>query len=441
MKNLIITGAGVDKALGLPLANGLVSELASFTENGGAELHEVLKGKLPYLRFSFNKFVDDAVGTFLEKQLTNPALLTNELEQIRSGYPDVKSEYLEILIEITKRLEKIKDANTLPEDIQTKLEEIIIKEEKIPIYADSSLMDIAGLSLSNAPKRVIDIILKKSIRQIDTISEPDRDLYNYLSNKIFNFEKLLIDEFIGFYTNDPSKIKRYIYISWVLWAYLRFKSFETEALKKIDTSFYKTIKDVKNDDFDYLTFNYTNFWNKIGIEPVYFHGSCDSYMRFDTRDFFDKDDNIKNARDIQSIKSLIESLEFDFDKQKYFLPSIIPPLIFKPILSVEYLEKWYKSTELIEKAKTILIVGYSFNYADEHFNDVIRKKTHDKKIIIVNPEIDEIKTRFCKIKKLSEDGFSKNKQQGFDCYLSDNVIFVKVKAEELTYEKLKAFID
>ncbi len=441
MNNVIITGAGVDKALGLPLANGLVSELANFTEKSGAEIHEVLKEKLPYLRFSFNKFVDDAVGTFLEKQLTNPALLTNELEQIKSNYPVVKSEYLEILIEITKRLEKIKEVNTLPEDIQSKLEEIIKKEEKTPVAADSSLMDIAGLSLSNAPKRVIDIILKKSIRQVDTISEPDRDLYNYLTNKIFNFEQLLIDEFIGFYTNDRSKIRRYIYISWILWAYLRYKSFEIDALKKIDASFYKTIKDVKNDDFDYLTFNYTNFWSQIGIEPVYFHGSCDSYMRFDTRQFFDKDDNIKNAKDIESIKTLIESLEFDFDKKKYFLPSIIPPLIFKPILSVEYLEKWYKSTELMEKAKTILIIGYSFNYADEHFNDVIRKKTHGKKIIIVNPDVDGIKNQFFKIKNLSEDGFSKNKQQGFDCYLSNTITFIKAKAEEFTYEKMKKFID
>lgn len=440
MKNLIITGAGVDKALGLPLANGLVSELANFTENEGVELHNVLKEKLPYLRFSFNKFVENAVEIFLEKQLSSPSLLTNELEQIKEKHSNVKSEYLEILIEITKRLDKIKEANTLPEDIQTKLEQIIRQEENIPIDADSSLMDIRGLSLSNAPKKVIDIILKKTIRQPDAISEPDRDLYNYLTNRIFNFEKLLVDEFIGFYITDKSRIKKYIYISWILWAYLRFKSFHTDILKRIDTSFYRTIKQANNGNFYFLTFNYTNFWNEIGVKPIYFHGSCDSYMRFDTRDFFENDDNIKNAKDIRSIRTLIENLEFDFAKKKYFLPSIIPPLVFKPILSVEYLEKWHKSTELIGNAETILIIGYSFNYADEHFNDVIRKRTHGKKIIIVNPDID-VKNQFCRIKKLSEDGFSKNTQQGFDCYLSENIIFVKAKAEDFTYEKMQAFID
>jgi hypothetical protein len=441
MKNLIITGAGVDKALGLPLANGLVSELANFTENEGMEIHNVLKKKLPNLRFSFNKFVENAVEIFLENQLSNPSLLTNELEQIKEIHSNVKSEYLEILIEITKRLEIIKEANTLPEDIQNKLEQIIRQEENIPIDADSSLMNIRGLSLSNAPKKVIDIILKKSIRQPDTISEPDRDLYNYLTNRIFNFEKLLVDEFIGFYINDQSRIKKYIYISWILWAYLRYKSFHTNILTKVNTSFYGTIKKANNGNFDFITFNYTNFWKETGVEPIYFHGSCDSYMRFDTREFFEKDDRINNAKDVTTIKSLIESIEFDFSKKIFFLPSIIPPLVFKPILSVEYLEKWYQSTQLIENAKIILIIGYSFNFADEHFNDVIRKKTPGKKIIIVNPDIDSIKTQFCKIKKLSEDSFSKSKQQGFDCYQSDNHVFVKGKAEEFTYEKIQGFLD
>ena len=39
----------------------------------------------------------------------------------------------------------------------------------------------------------------------------------------------------------------------------------------------------------------------------------------------------------------------------------------------------------IEAADKIIIVGYSFAFADEHFNDMLRQNARDKKVIIVNP--------------------------------------------------------
>ena len=67
----------------------------------------------------------------------------------------------------------------------------------------------------------------------------------------------------------------------------------------------------------------------------------------------------------------------------------------KPIICTEYLERWYKCGQTIKNAKTIVILGYSFSIADEHFNDLVRKGNSEAKVIVVNPDIEAVLDRTC----------------------------------------------
>lgn len=69
----------------------------------------------------------------------------------------------------------------------------------------------------------------------------------------------------------------------------------------------------------------------------------------------------------------------------------------KPILASEYLDWWYESGQLIENAKTIIIVGYSFAFADEHFNDLIRKRAKKAKLIAIDPFWDGVCSNLCRV--------------------------------------------
>jgi len=41
----------------------------------------------------------------------------------------------------------------------------------------------------------------------------------------------------------------------------------------------------------------------------------------------------------------------------------------------------------VKNAKNIVVVGYSFNGADEHFNDVLRQQMQGKTVTIIGPGV------------------------------------------------------
>ena len=77
---------------------------------------------------------------------------------------------------------------------------------------------------------------------------------------------------------------------------------------------------------------------------------------------------IRDANTIDRMVDFINGLRVDWtsDPPEVSLPAIVPPLAMKPIICTEYLDRWYECGQTLKKAKTIVIVGYSFGVADEH---------------------------------------------------------------------------
>jgi len=439
-KTLFVLGAGVDIPLGFPTANGLIPALAEFTalDGCGHKIHETLRHKLPRLSFSFDKFVDNAVGKFLEEQLRRPTVLTEYIDKLKADHPELSSEKVEVFREIISRIEQIHEANKIPEDLGSRIQKMAFPNDERDL-SDENLIKLRGIQLTRSPQTAIEHILLESISARAEDNSLERAFNAYLVNQIFGFETLLVKYFVGFYTKNNSDIKKYLYMSWILWSYFRMKM--AEANSRAEKYFYDVF-DALPETTSILTFNYTNFFSsRLRNRSRHFHGDCESYIRFDNREFISRDDDrIKTANDAGSIAALIEQLEIDVQNEKYYMPSIIPPMAFKPVISVEYLEEWYKGGQSVEEAEQIVIVGYSFNYTDEHFNDLLRKKASGKQLIVINPEIDDLTKKVCGLLGKAESTLNNVVKAGFQGRSCNGLLFLKARAEELTNEKMQSIL-
>lgn len=302
----------------------------------------------------------------------------------------------------------------------------VFGEEAIREIEDESIIEYRKLSFSDSFKVIMRKVLKQSIK------EPEHPIYGVVGAHFLDIETLLVETFLGFYNEKPSDIKKYLYISWMLWAYLKTK--ENEILNRFSENqlpFYSSIP--KN--FNVISFNYTTFLSRV-LEPekyIYFHGSLNQYLRMDLRDLIDIDDT-----DSHNIKDFLENTikpNIDIDNNKHVIPGIIPPLKLKPVLSNKFINLWYEAGSWISNAKKIIIVGYSFNYADEHFNDILREN-REKKIYIIGPSAGNLRKRLSKIFGFSEEDFTEAQKQGKKSYKCRNIHIIEAKAHEVNLEDL-----
>ncbi|GHT63198.1 hypothetical protein AGMMS50239_18650 [Bacteroidia bacterium] len=426
MNNLLILGAGVEKTDGInmPLANELVPQIRDFIfENEvGKEVDKKLREIIKGLRFSYDDFVKKAVDRLASdfkkevntilvqvKKTKETELLTNEQENIAK-----------IVISFLEKIQRMQEDVILDEDTAD-LIRAVFKDVDI---ADENIVDLGKLSFSDTFEIVMKKILEISIR------EPNHPVLKHVYRNLMDFENLLLKHFIGFYNENLADIKKYLYISWTLWAFLVWKEQQTFiTYNQQNVPFYSNIKQVNN----VITFNYTSFAETYFQNVKYFHGNLKKYIRLDNRGECPIDD-FENLNIVNFFEEIL-SPNIDFDKKHFVIPSIVPPLRLKPVLSNEYIDIWHNSVELIRQSSTIVIVGYSFNYADEHFNDLIRKNK-EKKIIVIDPFAENVISNLSRIFSYRKEDYTTNKIQGKTSFQSGNLTIIQSMASEIVIDKL-----
>lgn len=382
---LLITGAGVDKTkdIGFPLANTLLSEVAKFSEIEGKEYSDMLKGHLSRVQFVFSKIISQSIDKITNKEIYEYRILIEQLQRETKSYESSKDDKelrmykLGCLLQrLFNKLVSITESASIDDEIKGLIEEIF--GDEAGKYLDSDdVININKMSLSDSFKSILKYTLNLSLKE-------DNKIADVLCSEMMNIENLLIEKFLGFYTNKTNDIKNYIYISWMLWAYLVCK--ENSISKTSGLPFYSKIP--KN--YRAITLNYTSFLERqLGKDNVlYFHGGLTNAIYMERRETTE----IKDISKID-IKKYFENdvlpnidVSEDNNSRKTMIPSIIPPLKLKPILSSKNIEQWYDAMQWIKEASTIIVVGYSFNGADEHFNDLIRKNISDKRFFIIAPD-------------------------------------------------------
>ena len=113
----------------------------------------------------------------------------------------------------------------------------------------------------------------------------------------------------------------------------------------------------------------------------------------------------------------------------------------KPIICTEYLDRWYECGQTIKRAKTIVIAGYSFSVADEHFNDLIRKGNREARLIVVDPTLEDVVRRVCQlVDQNTRAELESATIASLECQRAGRLTFVKAKAENLNSASMAALL-
>lgn len=434
---LLILGAGADRTSGIdfPLANTLLADVTRYLNGPGKELDDALRAMLPGLRFSFNRMIAQAVDKIATRDAYEQRAMVQRVQEAITGLPPEKAnirKHGELIIRLFERLVAIAEHSQLDDETADLIREVFPLDADDLIDCDS-ILDIHKLSLSDTFKAVLKRTLKMGL------SSDRHEVATALGADMLNIETLLIEKFLGFYNERPADIKNYLYISWALWAFLVTRQREVLAVHAASPlPFYGNVPE----DIKAITLNYTSFLEqRLGADrTVYFHGGLGEYVRMDNRDLIGIDDflNCDPARFIKEIVAPnVDVSHDDLRQQKHIIPALVPPLRLKPILSHRYIDLWAKAATWVSEAKHIVVVGYSFNNADEHFNDILRVHP-DRRVDIVAPDAtsDAFLARMEKVFGTAANQYSKSNIQGLDCRQAKKVRLIAGKADQIDLGKL-----
>ena len=436
-KHLLILGAGVDRTTGIdfPLANTLLTDVTRYLDGPGKEVETALRNMLPGLRFSFNSMIARAVDKIATREPHEQRAMVQRVQDAIAHLgadQEAIRKHGELIIRLFNKLASIAQESQLDADTEALIREVFPKDADELIDSDS-ILDIHKLSLSDTFKTVLKRTLKLGL------SSERHEVAAALGADMLNIETLLIEKFLGFYNDKPAEIKNYLYIAWALWAYLVAKQREVlEAHAASPLPFYGKMPD----DLRAITLNYTAFLEQSlgAAKTIYFHGGLGDYVRMDTRDLLPVDDilNCDPAKFIRDVVTPnVDVSADDLRHQRHVIPALVPPLRLKPILSHRYIELWSQASDWVKQAEHVIVVGYSFNNADEHFNDILRCHP-DRRIDIVVPEATskQFVARMEKVFGTAANQFSTIKVNGFDALKAKKVRLIAARAADVNIAKL-----
>ena len=436
-QHLLILGAGADRTSGIdfPLANTLLAEVTRYLDGPGKPVDEALRAMLPGLRFSFNSMIARAVDKIATREPHEQKAMVQRVQEAIASLPPEKvavRKHGELIIRLFNKLALIAENSQLDEETENLIREVFPKDADDLIDSDS-ILDIHKLSLSDTFKTVLKRTLKMGL------SSDQHEVAAALGADMLNIETLLIEKFLGFYNDKPSDIKNYLYISWALWAFLVARQKEVLAAHGASPlPFYgKLPTNVRA-----ITLNYTSFLQqRLGSDQaVYFHGGLAEYVRMDTRDLLPIE-NILDCDPATFIRDVVmpnvDVSHQDLLQQKHVIPALVPPLRLKPILSHRYIDLWSQASDWVKEAQRIVVVGYSFNNADEHFNDILRVHS-DRHVDIVSPGATNpaFLQRMEKVFGTAASQYNKVTVQGLDCRQAKKIRLIAARADEVDLEKL-----
>lgn len=436
-KHLLILGAGVDRTTGIdfPLANTLLADVTRYLDGPGKDVEAALREMLPGLRFSFNSMIARAVDKIATREPHEQKAMVQRVQEAIAHLGEDQAgvrKHGELIIRLFNKLATIALESQLDAETEALIREVFPKDADDLIDSDS-ILDIHKLSLSDTFKTVLKRTLKLGL------SSERHEVAAALGSDMLNIETLLIEKFLGFYNDKPADIKNYLYIAWALWAYLVAKQKEVlNAHEGKPMPFYSGVPS----ELRAITLNYTAFLEqRLGTnQTIYFHGGLSDYVRMDTRDLLPVDDILYcDPADFirEVVAPNVDVSHEDLRQQRHVIPALVPPLRLKPILSHRYIELWSQASEWVKQADHVVVVGYSFNNADEHFNDILRCHP-DRRIDIVVPEATspQFVARMEKVFGTAANQYNTVKVNGFNALKAKKVRLIAAKAGEINLAEL-----
>ena len=392
MKTTIVFGAGSDAGT-FPMTNHLAVAVYRFMQDTetGRRADTMLRKALSFRTFSYASLLDDAARKFMRRR--EPSVTGRLISRMDTLIPSLTNERDSAKAAFIRRMAE--DASSMPGKIM----------EKTDISSRKDLADLlehAGLGkmVTVCPGTSIHELYSQTLRALlrSYLGEPENRVLHALSKTLVSLDSMLLDLFLGFYDGSRADRRRYTYLMWTMWTF--FVQKEMELCAENRDCIYRHIP-----DWPAVTLNYTTLADLfMGRENViHFHGSVTKAIDCSTRDEIE----IESFRNICSAgkctgKTAADILESDIipmispREDRYLIPSMMPPFRIKPVIASDLIGTWHSAMEKLDNADRIIVVGYSFNHSDAHFNDAILRWSgrNDKKIIVINPDLRSMKDFF-----------------------------------------------
>ena len=433
MSTVYILGAGVDRPLGFPLATDLMKELDAFVKGDGKEVSKAIKDKLGggrRVRFNFEKYVANQGENFLETLLNDQGLM-GTLHKCLEGIGEGASPLVKAVKVLIAKCKAIGEANDLDEETALVLATGTGQTEEM---ADHTMFRTRGITFNPSPRNAILRILSDP-KSMEKLTPDDKNKLEEFAAKFKNFEELLTELFAGFFSSNISGMRSYLYVSWLLWVYMRWKTLVAQSQLSDVKNFYGHLSNLPDTD-SIITFNYSTLGGLPSDRTVRFHGDCLSYIRHDRGQMVSSDESVTNADDLAAIVAFINQLDFNFDQNRIFLPAIVPPSAMKPLINREFIDRWARADQLLKKADVMVVVGYSFNRVDNHFNELFVAAAGGKRVAIINPDLEGTKSAVCNLLGIDPNTLTKQTIDGIQVDSSNSLLFVPSYSQDVNAEML-----
>ncbi|HUY09183.1 MAG TPA: hypothetical protein VMW80_06995, partial [Candidatus Dormibacteraeota bacterium] len=151
----------------------------------------------------------------------------------------------------------------------------------------------------------------------------------------------------------------------------------------------------------------------------------------DTRVATEVPSDVLATGDQSRVAAFVQARRLDVEQGfRLDVPALVPPTLFKPVMSREQLLVWADADQALQRATVVVVVGYSFGIADEHFNDLLRKCNPLSRIVVVNPDPGAPIDAACRLLRLDRDQL-KPIPGPLPMRGSGRLIYVKARAEDI----------
>lgn len=431
----IILGAGVDANIGLPLTGELIPKLAEYaTTEEGQRLDASLRSVLPRLMFRFEDFVRKTIDRFADEFNRKMGLIkesiSNELVN-NTTLSDEERKMGNLITILMDKLIGMREGTIIDENTQNLIREVLGDEV---LVGDESIIDYSKIVFTDTFKAVLRTILQKSM------NNSKHPILRHVYRNILDIEQLFLKYFIGFYTGHESYMKSYIYITWMLWGFLvneEKRIFIAHGDNYVNLPVYSQLRG--NNEWKIISFNYTTFASQFTDDrAIYFHGSLRDYIEIETKISSTITDEEYNEIDVVSFfdNNIKPNIDFASANHRYTIPSFLPPLKLKPVLGKKFISDWYDAFKAVEDSDKIIIIGYSFNASDEHFNGLLRDCLH-KDIFIIDTDAKAVLQRLAPVIGIDPTRRTQRPIQGKTAYiLNGHIILIEASAHEIDLSQL-----
>jgi hypothetical protein len=427
---LFVLGAGVEYVLGMPTMQTLMTDLVRYATAEGAPVSDAIRKPLRWLSFSFDKFAGEQRDDLIQRVFEGDTNLLHTLRSISGKLP--KTPNMLAFSTLVDRMGRMGEVNLI-QGADLEAVRAALGEDLGEVL---SLVETGKIPLTDAPR----LVLRNALREAQTsgaeFTEAEREALDDLLVATSNIEQLLADFFTQFLTGRRADQCRYLYLAWMLWAFLRHKVTTSSSL---DLSLYPRLSDLTN---RVITFNYTQFVSQAipaSSQVTFFHGRMDQLLHLDNREVVQMPQHLFATTDESSVVKFIQTLNLDVRAYpKVDLPGIVPPAMLKPIMSRQQLLAWAAADHALQEATLVVCAGYSFAVADEHFNDLVRHCNPYSRIVMVNPDQGAPLSSLCRILGLDHQNLKRATVGSYRMQQAGRLVYVQAKAEDITRQLLEA---